>query len=87
MWYINTKIKTKYAENIFQIQTHKLDIKAQSKIGSLDNIKHRPGGGDKKIFDDKEYLKNVDHPITPTPPSQVYYFTNKFSTNFSPAFN
>lgn len=49
----------------------KIEIKAQSKIGSLDNVKHRPGGGDKKIFDDKEYLKNVDHPIQPTPPSQV----------------
>lgn len=63
--------KLKYVGYIFQIQTHKLDIKAQSKIGSLDNIKHRAGGGDKKIFDDKEYLKNIDHPITPTPPSQV----------------
>lgn len=28
-----------------------------SKVGSLDNMKHKPGGGDKKIFDDKEYLK------------------------------
>lgn len=26
-------------------------------MGSLDNVKHRPGGGDKKIFDDKEYLR------------------------------
>lgn len=40
----------------------------------MDNMKHRPGGGDKKIFDDKEYLKNVDHPITPVPQtSQVNY--------------
>lgn len=31
----------------------------QSKIGSLDNVKHKPGGGDKKIFDDKEYLKQM----------------------------
>lgn len=23
----------------------------------MDNMKHKPGGGDKKIFDDKEYLK------------------------------
>lgn len=34
-----------------------MDIKAQSKIGSLDNVKHKPGGGDVKIFDDKDYLK------------------------------
>lgn len=32
-------------------------MKVESKIGSLDNVKHRPGGGDKKIFDDKEYLR------------------------------
>lgn len=57
---------------LIQIQTQKIDIKAQSKIGSMDNVKHRPGGGDKKIFDDKDYLKNVDHPITPIQqPSQV----------------
>lgn len=42
-----------------------------SKIGSLDNVKHKPGGGDKKIFDDKDYLKNVEHPIPPLQPSQV----------------
>ena len=35
----------------------KLEVKAKSKIGSLDNMKHKPGGGDKKIFDDKEYLR------------------------------
>jgi hypothetical protein len=23
----------------------------------MDNVKHKPGGGEKKIFDDKEYLK------------------------------
>ena len=28
-----------------------------SRIGSLANVKHRPGGGDKKIFDDKEYIR------------------------------
>lgn len=56
---------------MLQIQTQKLDIKAQSKVGSLDNVKYKPGGGDKKIFDDKDYLKNVDHPIPPMEPSQV----------------
>lgn len=43
----------------FQIQTQKLDIKAESKIGSLDNVKHKPGGGDKKIFNDRDYLRQT----------------------------
>lgn len=51
-----------------QIQTVKVDIRAQSKVGSMDNVKHRPGGGAKKIFDDKDYLKNVDHPVQPASP-------------------
>lgn len=40
-----------------QIETKKFDLNVTSKIGSLDNVKHKPGGGDKKIFDDKDYLK------------------------------
>lgn len=51
---------------IAQILTQKIDIKAQSKVGSMDNVKYRPGGGDKKIFDDKDYLKNVEHPVAPS---------------------
>jgi hypothetical protein len=40
----------------------------------MDNVRHRPGGGDKKIFDDKEYLKQIDHAIQPTtPPAQVMF--------------
>ena len=37
----------------FQIETRKLDFKdkAQSKVGSKDNIKHQAGGGDKKVRD------------------------------------
>ena len=31
-----------------------------SRIGSLANVKHRPGGGDKKIFDDKEYIRQMN---------------------------
>lgn len=46
-----------------------MEVKAQSKIGSLDNMKHKPGGGEKKIFDDKEYLRNVEHPVAPNMPS------------------
>jgi len=58
----------------FQIQSQKIEIKAQSKVGSLDNVKHKPGGGEKKIFDDKDYLKNVEHSVAlTTPPTQVNY--------------
>lgn len=42
-----------------QIENQKLDFKAQSKVGSMDNVKHKPGGGDIKIFDDKDYIKQV----------------------------
>lgn len=42
-----------------------------SKVGSLDNVKHKPGGGEKKIFDDKDYLKqkssavsSIDHSLS-----------------------
>ena len=41
----------------FQIHHEKLEFKVASRIGSLANVKHRPGGGDKKIFDDKEYIR------------------------------
>lgn len=54
--------KNKIITNVpmfFQIQTQKIDIKAESKVGSLDNVKHKPGGGDKKIFNDKEYLRQT----------------------------
>jgi microtubule-associated protein tau len=61
-----------FAFHLPQISTQKLNVKAQSKVGSMDNVKHRPGGGDKKIFDDKEYLKQIEHPMAPTtPPAQV----------------
>lgn len=42
-----------------QIENQKLEFKAQSKVGSLNNVKHKPGGGDIKIFDDKDYIKNI----------------------------
>lgn len=37
-----------------QIETKKLDFKekAASKVGSKDNVTHRPGGGDKKVGQD-----------------------------------
>lgn len=42
---------------MLQIESQKLEFKAESKVGSLANVKHKPGGGDVKIFDDKLYLK------------------------------
>lgn len=43
-----------------QIEEQKLmELNVRSKVGSLDNVKHKPGGGDKKIFDDKDYLKQI----------------------------
>ena len=46
----------------------KINIKVQKgKVGSLDNVKHRPGGGDKKVFNDVEYMKQVsDHAVSIT---------------------
>ena len=35
-------------------------LQVGSRIGSLANVKHRPGGGDKKIFDDKEYARQMN---------------------------
>lgn len=54
-----------------QIVSQKIDVKAESKVGSLDNVGHKPKGGDKKIFDDKEYLKQIEHPIPISPQPQV----------------
>jgi microtubule-associated protein tau len=42
-----------------QVESQKLEFKAESKVGSLANVKHKPGGGDVKIFDDKVYLKQI----------------------------
>ena len=44
-------------KSLFQIHNEKVEFKVGSRIGSLANVKHRPGGGDKKIFDDKEYIR------------------------------
>ena len=42
-----------------KILDQKVEVRAQSKVGSLDNATHRPGGGDKKIFNDVEYLRQT----------------------------
>ena len=36
-------------EFVHQIETQKLDWSKKSKVGSLDNAKHKPAGGDKKV--------------------------------------
>ena len=51
----------------FQIENRKIQLNVQSKVGSLDNVKHRPGGGDKKVFNDVEYLKQMNE----TPGAQL----------------
>jgi hypothetical protein len=45
----------------FQILDEKVSSKKvfESKVGSLANVKHRPGGGDKLVFNDKEYLRQM----------------------------
>jgi microtubule-associated protein tau len=35
--------------NFFKIVTQKLEWKAQSKVGSLENANHKPPGGDVKV--------------------------------------
>ena len=42
-----------------QIHDEKQQVDVGSRIGSLANVKYRPGGGDKKIFDDKEYTRQM----------------------------
>ena len=34
----------------YQIETARLDLKAESKIGSMDHVHHKAGGGDKEVL-------------------------------------
>lgn len=49
----------------------------------MDNIKHKPGGGDKKIFDDKNYLPQASPSIRKinSSGSQVHSVHHIFNTN------
>ena len=47
------------APPILQILNEKVEIKVESKVGSMDNVKHKAGGGDKKVFNDVEYLRQT----------------------------
>lgn len=42
-----------------KVVTQKLEWKVKSKVGSLDNVKHVPGGGNVKIFDEKYTSSSV----------------------------
>ena len=45
-----------------QIVNEKKNYAVQSKVGSMDNVKHKPAGGDKKVFNDVEYMRQMsDH--------------------------
>lgn len=64
------------------IEDQKFEIKAQSKIGSLDNVKHKPGGGEVKIFDDKSYIKQTAGQIGNQTKSQVPIDINNILVSF-----
>ena len=42
-----------------QILDQKVQVQAKSKVGSLANVTHKAGGGDKKVFNDVEYLRQM----------------------------
>lgn len=44
----------------FQVHHQPVAVEGKSRVGSLDNVKHRPGGGAKKVFNDVEYLRSVN---------------------------
>merc|ERR550534_3645742 len=49
-----------------KIHDEKVEFRVGSRVGSLANVKHRAGGGEKKIFDDKKYLRQsqADGPLS-----------------------
>ena len=43
-----------------QVENVKIDLSnVGSRVGSMANVKHKPQGGDKKIFNDVEYMRQV----------------------------
>jgi len=62
-----TRKKKDFLAARFQIVDQKVQVKAQSKIGSLSNVNHRPGGGDKKVFNDVEYLRQMSETSSVSP--------------------
>jgi hypothetical protein len=55
----------KHAFTPAQIHDEKVKFEVGSRVGSLANVKHRPGGGDKKIFEDKEYMRQISETSSP----------------------
>ena len=45
---------------LIQIESRKLEWKAQSKVGSMDNAKHKPTGGEKKV----RPVRVIDHTVS-----------------------
>ncbi|OZJ03982.1 hypothetical protein BZG36_04044 [Bifiguratus adelaidae] len=61
----STKASRRVSAHI--IPTQKLDFShVKSKVGSLDNAKHKPAGGTKKIFDEKPAFRSTAAPRTDT---------------------
>ncbi len=56
--YISIFLPISYHKNA-QITEKKLALRVESKVGSLGNIKHKPGGGGKKVFNDVDYLRQT----------------------------
>ena len=55
-----TLLRRACAPHLLQILNEKVEVKVEKgKVGSLDNVRHRAGGGDKKVFNDVEYLRQT----------------------------
>lgn len=46
-----------------QIETRKIDWSVQSKVGSLENAGHSPGGGDKKVIGEIMVVSGSKHKL------------------------
>lgn len=74
------------------METRKLDWKVNSKIGSLDNVKHRPGGGTIKIFNERygtsrsssEARTSSTAARSPSPPTTTSGHTSRKASVDSP---
>jgi hypothetical protein len=68
-----------------KVETRKLDWKVNSKIGSLENVKHRPGGGTIKIFNERygtsrsssEVRASPSATRSPSPPTNTSGHTSR----------
>lgn len=51
-----------------KIVDEKVIMVAKSKVGSKDNLAHKPAGGDKKVFSSKTDLSGVQSKVGSNPP-------------------